>query len=836
VSVVTVSIGGQSVPVSVSTYSFGDQSMSASVSAGLVTLAANLAAAQTAETNAETAETNAETAEAAAEAAQAFAAGSQSAAAASAVSAEASATSAALSALASDYYAAATANVPRGILSTSGLTAGSGGTNGTFALTYSGGNFSANPTGTFTVSGGALTAVTITGPGLYIGASPTAPTATFTNSAGLTGAAVTLVPGFLITSGNGYWTDHASDTTKIQHFRNVADVATISTGVTLPKTQLATFTDVWFEVVVPYGCTAGAVTAGSGGTNGTFALAFTGGNFATNPTGTFVVAGGVLTTVTLTTPGRYVGSSPTAPTLSFTASAGLTGAACTLTAGLITTTANNYFVRPVRSDVTLTGDGTQYRYHWPAPAASLTGSYNVEFLQYTGAVYSGLVNIRAADGTSQIGAGEVTQYSIVTVQRNPSTGSNFPGAVNVFHLIEAPDKITLVSSKATSINGPQGFFPSILRPVMMTKVGPYTWEIRVYKPVAHYLNGLTDRCQTDHDFYFLFDMAAFQGDTYAPALNSIGCRRLDHEYRFAHHRMFDLISGIISDNGHVPSTMEAVAMSGDFADTGNTTNYQLSGIGHGHEESVSWTLYGTTNDASTGETFPGSGVYNDVQSSDLKDSPIGTTFFGDKVVSTNVSYDESPTGERLTQRTRVHTFESTNTHTCKVTNVFDPTVGGLDAPWGVREGGYAGMFPMRNVTRMRALKVNVTTGAVTEYGPITNVNLQDDSSPEFSVNLAAAAEENWNGLEAWDHRQVVGGQVARARYVNNAGVGFTHWVGAVIDGNRVARTDPLFVINTSWGSKGYDPWYGSITTKLDLSTSVLTTSTAYLTIFGDLPA
>jgi hypothetical protein len=75
-SVVTVNVGGQSVPVNVQTYQFGDLSASASVAAALVTMQSHLTAAQTAETNAETAETNAETAETNAEAAAAAAAAS----------------------------------------------------------------------------------------------------------------------------------------------------------------------------------------------------------------------------------------------------------------------------------------------------------------------------------------------------------------------------------------------------------------------------------------------------------------------------------------------------------------------------------------------------------------------------------------------------------------------------------------------------------------------------------------------------------------------------------------------------------------------------------------
>jgi hypothetical protein len=62
--------------------------------------------------------------------------------------------------------------------------------------------------------------------------------------------------------------------------------------------------------------------AGAGGTNGTFALAFTGGA-GSGAAGVFVVSGGALVSITMT----YTGDSYTsAPTVSFAASAGLVGA------------------------------------------------------------------------------------------------------------------------------------------------------------------------------------------------------------------------------------------------------------------------------------------------------------------------------------------------------------------------------------------------------------------------------------------------------------------------------------------------------------------------------
>lgn len=130
------------------------------------------------------------------------------------------------------YPNTATANVPRGLTqgSVGAITAGSGGTNGTFALAWSSGNFSINPTGTFTVAGGVLTAVTITGPGLYIGASPTVPTPSFAASSGLTGAAVALTAQFLVASGAGYWVQ-ALDGKSLLRYYNSSGTATADAGI-----------------------------------------------------------------------------------------------------------------------------------------------------------------------------------------------------------------------------------------------------------------------------------------------------------------------------------------------------------------------------------------------------------------------------------------------------------------------------------------------------------------------------------------------------------------------------------------------------------------------------
>ena len=152
---------------------------------------------------------------------------------ASAVSAAASLAAVEVVSLTSGAYPNEAADdVPEGLTQASvgAITAGSGGTDGTFALAWTGGNFLVDPTGTFTVAGGVLTAVTITGPGLYIGASPTVPTPDFSASTGLTGAAVALTAVALVVSGEGYWVQSA-DGERLERYINDSGVATAEAGV-----------------------------------------------------------------------------------------------------------------------------------------------------------------------------------------------------------------------------------------------------------------------------------------------------------------------------------------------------------------------------------------------------------------------------------------------------------------------------------------------------------------------------------------------------------------------------------------------------------------------------
>lgn len=151
------------------------------------------------------------------------AAAAAEAAQAAAELAETGAVAAALTA--TDYYPGARSYVPRGMTSVALTAAGSGGTNGTYTCPLTGDNLTVDAYATVTVAGGAVTAVTVAAPGLYIGASPTAGTVDTASITGLTGATLTPTIGYLKTSGQYYLTDHASDAGQVSLFQNQADAA-----------------------------------------------------------------------------------------------------------------------------------------------------------------------------------------------------------------------------------------------------------------------------------------------------------------------------------------------------------------------------------------------------------------------------------------------------------------------------------------------------------------------------------------------------------------------------------------------------------------------------------
>jgi hypothetical protein len=174
--------------------------------------------------------------------------------------------SAQLASLTSGYYPDSRSLLPRGV-AFGAVTGGSGYTNGgPYDLQWSGGNMEATPTGTFMVSGGAISSVTMTSPGRKIGtAAHTLPTASFAAAGGGTGGALALTSVSLIASGQYYWTDHATDSSLMILYSNVpvSGVPTATSQLTtLSKTGSASL----IALTTPTGTANALVSSASVGT------------------------------------------------------------------------------------------------------------------------------------------------------------------------------------------------------------------------------------------------------------------------------------------------------------------------------------------------------------------------------------------------------------------------------------------------------------------------------------------------------------------------------------------------------------------------------------------
>jgi len=634
-------------------------------------------------TAAEDARDEAVAAEIGAEAAEVSAQAALTSATAQALLAEQYAGEAENARLAAGFYPSARANLPRGITSTSGLVGGSGGTNGTFALTYSGGNFAVNPTGTFTVAGGALTSVTITGPGLYIGASPTVPTATFTNSAGLGGgAAVTLVAAFLVTAGQYYWTDDATSANLMALYQNVAGVATASSPlVNLTKTLDA--------AVVP--CTVSVVTSRS------YPMTPVTG-FAVSGVGTsqlfFGVAGA-------TNADGQLGSVVTATI------AGVFGGAATeillpngnsLPAGAITLN-TPFIIQPVaaRSKYVLlspafdpqmmfvqlewvSGTGNTLVYKMPFPETRLpTNQQNVRFAFKTqgnkpaGSASLAVRNYQnTADLISATAIYDKSDTSAITAADLWATTQTVEvqkAASGRFALVEYPS--TALTSATLQDAALVLQCPTVLEPVFAQKLTDRTWLCELMAVQYDDTSLVTGkRMNQDTHSCIMYDMgrAMSQGvlqNAYAPAINShkalIGGKDFLYSWLYS-----DEVGGGAFD-GDQPSTAEFAIKVGLFADS--TTTYELYGLGHGLMQMVSSTL-----------SMDGG--------ADLKASIVTTRSRGSSLVWTTVYDVYRPpvlTPTRIGQVTIVQTLNAdgvTVLHTHKIGRTMAYTAGNLNVAEG----------------------------------------------------------------------------------------------------------------------------------------------------------
>lgn len=137
-----------------------------------------------------------------------------------------------VSMIAGAYPSSAATKIPTGLTGYNSLIGGSGGTDGTFPVTMTGGE-GTGASATFTVTGGSITAITITSPGYGY---TSAPAFGFAASSGLNGFSVIPVISPLVPTGKFYWAGSADGKALNLYTNNNGNPVLVSPALSIPTT------------------------------------------------------------------------------------------------------------------------------------------------------------------------------------------------------------------------------------------------------------------------------------------------------------------------------------------------------------------------------------------------------------------------------------------------------------------------------------------------------------------------------------------------------------------------------------------------------------------------
>jgi hypothetical protein len=350
-----------------------------------------------------------------------------------------------------------------------------------------------------------------------------------------------------------------------------------------------------------------------------------------------------------------------------------------------------------------------------------------------------------------------------------------------------PDRSTSrLAYMVASLVEPQDL-PSIDRPVTVTRTDDITWLIKVYPHNNHYRSGKKRKIGSDFVCFALIDMGTFHAgdDPYAPALNSYWC---NFGFRLIpiSNLMYDaVVSGITTDNGQVPSTVEPPFYT--LKTTDGTGVAVAAGNGHSNILPDTWTMIGTTNDGSTGNV--------DVTSSNLRLLPVGKTFGGDKIVNTSSGYLNTSVGaaEKHSRYTYTLTIESHPDYQLKLDTKYDTTDVGVNISPATVNGNMAWIWPLRCVDRAAGF-LNGVPVAPPGPGNVSAMVLALGQMDNGQRSMGMIDE-----LWAWDSENDDVIVIVK----NTIGNGYSHKE----NGAGVARTAPSFISTFGWGNKLYgDPF------------------------------
>jgi len=656
--------------------------------------------------------------------------------------------------LTAGFYPSARSNVPRGINSVTIVNGGTGYTNGTYDVETTGGSLTVQGEVRLVVSGGIITSATVTGPGLYIGGSPSAPTVPLGALGGGASGNVTVALDFIPGSGEFYWTDDATNTNLMALYQNVAGVATATSPlVNLTKTLTA--------AVVP--CTVSAPNARSypmtpvtgfavsgvgtsqlffgiaGATNaegqrGSIVTATIAGVFSGAATEIVLPNGNSLPASAIQLNSPFIIQPSAARSKYVLVSPAFDAQMMFVQLEWVSGTGNALVYKMPFAETKIPANGQNVRFALKTQGDKPFGSPQLTVRNYNDDddVISARAIYDKTDTTPLTAAGLWSTNQTIEVQ---------VAASSRFSIVEYPSTTLTVATEQDAALALQA--PTVSDVMFAQKLTERTWLVELMAVQYDDTSLVTGkRMNQDTHAVIVYDMgrAMSQGvlqNAYAPAINSHKANIGGKDY---------LYSWLYSDEGgggaflgDQPSTAEFAFPVGLFADASNT--YEFYGIGHGLIAMVSSTL-----------TVDGAGDY--------KAYPVGTRLRGSVFEWTtlyNAYRGPSASPTRIGQVTIKQTLDVngvTVLHTHKVGRTMAYTSGNLN----VAEG-----------TTITGATSGATAVLVVAPTPTTGSYAGGNAAGEWYVKSATGTFQNGENLQtAGVTRAVMSGVLGAQIGIDNA--------------------------------------------------------------------
>lgn len=417
------------------------------------------------------------------------------------------------------------------------------------------------------------------------------------------------------------------------------------------------------------------------------------------------------------------------------------------------------------------------------------------------------LSILKPDGTTLIAATTIFQKDGVTAP--PALAWETNDTIRVrrlasgfFALADPPSSAVRSVSSWLPALGDLGQRGSTIRPLMYTKAGDEQHFVEMRLHEDKYLNGQSRR-QSDMLRLVLHDMANFQSiDGNLLSINSLMTRMRGLSLHDLNMQFTDLISGIVTNTGRSPTTIEPPIHGGKFGDAANL--YVIAGAGHGSVDEPVSVVTGTYADASTSE------VDTDVVID--PGAAIDYRFSGDKLVVETEMLCVNAAADVWCVQSHIMTLDPIATDQLRVQSEYDFDHADVTVTPGFIRG-FGMLWAMTDVDRCQPI-VNGVAQA------IEIIDLRDDSE-----NTIGFPEQVVFWHSDFPEKQII--------VTNNFGFGFTHKENDVLVANDVHQA---YIANGSDYVKLYSNLFGdhaTATTRRDMTGIVVTQDFGVRVVLAD---